>query len=72
MGGSLSKNLFKNTKEIDLMKLIKNTDKSTNLDNKVEEGIELRIVECANILVKMDDQFNKKGNQLLRIAMVLD
>lgn len=72
MGGSLSKNLFKNTKEIDLMKLIKNTDNSTNLDNKVEEGIELRIVECANILVKMDDQFNKKGNQLLRISMVLE
>jgi hypothetical protein len=76
MGGSFgkisAKNIFNRKAALQQMNFVKNNDPKTNLENKVAEGIELRIVECANILVKMDDQFTRKGNQLLRVAMVTE
>jgi hypothetical protein len=79
MGGQFSNCKVKNIQKLGTMnpkdqelKLVDNNDPKTTLNKKVAEGIELRIVECANVLTKMDNQFVKKGAQLLKISMVLE
>lgn len=50
-------------------KLVPHNDPKTNLDQKLAQTVELRIIDCINITNKQDDQYKKSGTQCIRVSM---
>ena len=44
------------------IEIVPNTDTSVTQQSMLKTSIELKIIDCGNILVKLEDQYQKKGN----------
>ena len=54
-----TKNKYRKMNKIEI---VPNTDTSVTQQSMLKTSIELKIIDCGNILVKLEDQYQKKGN----------